>query len=318
MLGARKARVNGSGRQTDGIVQMTGYGISVERSPSAFRFEAPCENSRIVGNPEAIVSYRKNRARTIRLGLETFAQRPRLSSSGRACALADKISSMLLEERVARPVTEREAVQLARDLYGLEVAAKSLPGEYDDNFHLTPVGAGPSGSRDGVSAEQGDAAGFVLKVMHPARERSFIDMQCRALQHLAQRAPQLTLPRVRLNNNGQPFAAIAAPDGSERLVWLLTYVPGTMLAKARPHSPELLQSLGRFLGEMNAGLADFAHAAARRRSARWSKNFSHSTKARLCRLCRSCGAAWFMATRTITTCWWGKRCRCRGKWSASS
>src|SRR5216684_2158913 len=171
---------------------------------------------------------------------------------------------MLLEERVARPVTEREAVQLARDLYGLEVAAKSLPGEYDDNFHLTPVGAGPSGSRDGVSAEQGDAAGFVLKVMHPARERSFIDMQCRALQHLAQRAPLLTLPRVRLNNNGQAFAAITAPDGSERLVWLLTYVPGTMLAKARPHSPELLQSLGRFLGEMNAGLADFAHAAARR------------------------------------------------------
>src|SRR5216684_4065944 len=171
---------------------------------------------------------------------------------------------MLLEERVARPVTEREAVQLARDLYGLEVAAKSLPGEYDDNFHLTPVGAGPNGSRDGVSAEQGDAAGFVLKVMHPARERSLIDMQCRALQHLAQRAPLLMLPRVPLNNNGQPFAAIAAPDGSERLVWLLTYVPGTMLVKARPHSPELLQSLGHFLGAMDAALADFSHPAARR------------------------------------------------------
>src|SRR5260370_2581248 len=168
MLGAWKARVNGSGRQTDGIVQMTGYGISVERSPSAFRFEAPCENSRIVGNREAIVSYRKNRARTIRLGLETFAQRPRLSSSGRACALADKISSMLLEERVARPVTEREAVQLARDLYGLEVAAKSLPGEYDDNFHLTPVGAGPSGSRDGASPRQGVAAGLLRTVLLPA------------------------------------------------------------------------------------------------------------------------------------------------------
>ncbi len=29
---------------------------------------------------------------------------------------------------------------------------------------------------------------FVLKVMHPAREESLIDLQCRALQHLAQRA----------------------------------------------------------------------------------------------------------------------------------
>src|SRR5712671_1863695 len=153
---------------------------------------------------------------------------------------------MLLEERVARPTTEAEAVKLARELYGLAVTAKSLPGEYDDNFHLTTLDR---------AAEDRELAGFVLKVMHPARERSFIDLQCRALQHLAQRAPQLTLPRVRVNRTGEAFAAIAAPDGSERLVWMLTYVPGTMLAKARPHSPELLQSLGRFLGEMDAGLA---------------------------------------------------------------
>src|SRR5260370_17602867 len=37
-----------------------------------------------------------------------------------------------------------------------------------------------------------------------------------------------------------------------------------MLAKARPHSPELLQSLGQFLGEVDAALADFSHAAAGR------------------------------------------------------
>src|SRR6202158_3608626 len=163
---------------------------------------------------------------------------------------------MLLEERVARPTTEAEAAELARDLYGLAVTAKSLPGEHDDNFPLAAV--------DKETASHGEAAGFVLKVMHPARERSFIDMQCRALQHLAQRAPQLTLPRVRLNINGEPFAAITAADGSERLVWMLSYVPGTMLAKARPHSPELLQSLGGFLGAMDAALADFAHPAARR------------------------------------------------------
>ncbi len=166
---------------------------------------------------------------------------------------------MLLEERFARPTTEAEAAELARDLYGLAVTAKSLPGEYDDNFHLTTL-------RDNLPDTQDEdaAAGFVLKVMHPARERSFIDMQCRALQHLAVRAPQLTLPRVRLNRNDEAFAAITPADGSQRLVWLLTYVPGRMLAKARPHSPELLQSLGHFLGEMDAALADFSHDAAGR------------------------------------------------------
>src|SRR6267143_2715133 len=179
---------------------------------------------------------------------------------------------MLLEERVARATTEAEAVGLARELYGLEVAAKALPGEYDDNFHLTPLhyvgDAQPemAVARWNSPDTTGDraAAGFVLKVMHPARERSFIDMQCRALQHLAQRAQRLTLPRVRLNRNGETFAAITAADGSQRLVWLLSYVPGTMLAKARPHSPELLHSLGLFLGEMDAALADFTHDAAGR------------------------------------------------------
>src|ERR1700736_4376183 len=166
---------------------------------------------------------------------------------------------MLLEERVTRNTTEAEAVELGRELYGLAVTAKSLPGEYDDNFHLTPLG------EDSLNTKNEPAgAGFVLKVMHPARDRSFIDMQCRALQHLAERAPQLTLPRVRLNRNGEAFATISAADGSQRLVWLLTFVPGTMLVEARPHSPELLRSLGGFLGEMDAALADFSHSAARR------------------------------------------------------
>jgi 4-aminobutyrate aminotransferase-like enzyme/Ser/Thr protein kinase RdoA (MazF antagonist) len=156
---------------------------------------------------------------------------------------------MLLEERVTQPTTEAEGVRLARELYGLEAAAKALPGEYDDNFHLTSASGG---------------AGFVLKVMHPARERALIDMQCRALQHLARKAPHLTFPRVQPNRTGEAFAPVTAPDGTERLVWLLSYIPGTMLAKARPHSPELLRSLGRFLGEMDSALADFDHPAARR------------------------------------------------------
>src|SRR5712672_474320 len=162
---------------------------------------------------------------------------------------------MLLEERVARATTEAEAVELARELYGLGVTAKTLPGEYDDNFHLATLDKSAGGN--------GERGEFVLKVMHPARERAFIDMQCCALQHLAQRAPQLRLPRVVLNRKGETFAVVPADSGT-RLVWLLTYVPGTMLVKARPHSSELLRDLGRFLGEMDAALKDFSHAAGRR------------------------------------------------------
>src|SRR5712691_4659038 len=164
---------------------------------------------------------------------------------------------MLLEARVAQPVTEAEAVRLARELYGIETTARALPGEYDDNFHLT-TNESLTPTRPGST----DGHAFVLKVMHPAREHSFIDLQCQALRHLAQRAPQLPLPRVTPNRSGELFTSIAAADGAARLVWLLTFVPGKVLAEVRPHTLELLGDLGRFLGEMDAALQSFTHPGA--------------------------------------------------------
>src|SRR5579872_5872339 len=155
---------------------------------------------------------------------------------------------MIPEARVAQPVTESEATRLAREIFSLDVSAKSLPGEYDDNFHLSSV----------------EGCEFVLKVMHPAREQSFVETQCLALKHLAQHAPHLALPRVHATRNGEPFAAVTLSDGTKRLLWLLTYVPGTVLAKVNPHTPELLRSLGQFLGEMDAALAHFSHPSTRR------------------------------------------------------
>jgi 4-aminobutyrate aminotransferase-like enzyme/Ser/Thr protein kinase RdoA (MazF antagonist) len=155
---------------------------------------------------------------------------------------------MLPEARVTQPFTETEAARLAHEIFGLEASARSLPGEYDDNFHLTAK----------------DGHGYVLKVMHAGRERSFIDMQCRALQHLARRAPHLAVPRVCPTRSGEAFQNVAVADGSERLVWLLTFLPGTVLAEVRPHEPELLESLGRLLGEMDAALEDFSHPSAQR------------------------------------------------------
>jgi 4-aminobutyrate aminotransferase-like enzyme/Ser/Thr protein kinase RdoA (MazF antagonist) len=155
---------------------------------------------------------------------------------------------MLLEARVAHPVTEAEAVRLARELYGIAGTARGLPGEYDDNFHISAA----------------DGREFVLKVMHPARERSFIDLQCRALLHLAEHAPLLPLPRVIPNRSGEIHSEIAVADGAKRLVWLLSFVRGTVLAQVRPHTTELLNDLGRFLAEMDAALQAFSHPAAHR------------------------------------------------------
>src|SRR5580704_18451155 len=172
---------------------------------------------------------------------------------------------MIPEARVAQPVTESEAARLERQIFSLDVSAKPLPGEYDDNFHLTSV----------------DGREFVLKIMHPSRDHSFVEMQSQALQYLAQRATHLLLPRVRPTPNNDAFTVATLDDGTKRLLWLLTYVPGTVLAKVNPHTRELLHSLGQFLGEMDGALADFSHPAAHRElkwdlaRAAWIRDYLH-------------------------------------------
>jgi 4-aminobutyrate aminotransferase-like enzyme/Ser/Thr protein kinase RdoA (MazF antagonist) len=175
---------------------------------------------------------------------------------------------MIPEMRAAQPITASEAERLARQIYQLETAAKALPGEYDHNFHLSAP----------------DGREFVLKVMHPARDAAFVDMQCRALQHLAQRAPDLVLPRICPTASGQPFTRTVLSDGTDRLVWMLTFIHGIVLAEIHPRGPGLLRSLGKFLGEMDSALADFSHPAAQRElkwdlsRAAWIRGFLHYIK----------------------------------------
>ena len=158
---------------------------------------------------------------------------------------------MMPEARVSRPVTEAEAERLAREIFGIEGTARTLPGEYDHNFHLT--------------AKPGEARGngYVLKVMHPARTREFIDLQYCALEHLARKAPELTLPRVIPSSQDDAFV-FARIDGEERFVWMLSFVPGKVMAEVRPHSTELLGELGAFLGKMDRALESFSHGGAAR------------------------------------------------------
>jgi 4-aminobutyrate aminotransferase-like enzyme/Ser/Thr protein kinase RdoA (MazF antagonist) len=167
---------------------------------------------------------------------------------GRTAVPPFTISHMMPESRVVPPVSRLEAERIAKELYLLDSDLKRLPGEYDDNFHL-------------ATSEDRE---FVLKIMHPGREESFVDMQCRALLHLAERAPHLVLPRVQPTASGDSYCHMDLEDGSQRLVWMLTFLPGTVLAKSLPHTDGLLKSLGALLGEMDSALLDFSHPASKR------------------------------------------------------
>jgi 4-aminobutyrate aminotransferase-like enzyme/Ser/Thr protein kinase RdoA (MazF antagonist) len=145
-------------------------------------------------------------------------------------------------------LTQEDAVAIARRLYGLAAAARPLPSERDQNFAL--------------ATERG---AFVLKISGAAEKREVLDLQNDALVWLAARAPALPLPRLVPTTAG---AAIGEAEG--RFVRLLTYLPGAILADAKPQTPALLGEVGRFLGELDRALEGFAHPAAHGRDLLWN------------------------------------------------
>ncbi|HEY3202530.1 MAG TPA: aminotransferase class III-fold pyridoxal phosphate-dependent enzyme [Thermoanaerobaculia bacterium] len=156
-----------------------------------------------------------------------------------------------------------DAVRFSRELYALEASARPLPSERDQNFLLeTSLGS------------------FVLKIAGAAERPEVLDLQNEALEWLAERAPSLPLPRLCRASAGARVARVEARDGSERLVRMLSYLPGTILAQAKPQSPGLLRALGRFLGELDAALEGFSHPAAVGRELVWNPALSLAVIAR--------------------------------------
>jgi 4-aminobutyrate aminotransferase-like enzyme/Ser/Thr protein kinase RdoA (MazF antagonist) len=151
-----------------------------------------------------------------------------------------------------RPSFSRGAAEaLAGERFGVRGTASALPSERDQNFLLT----------------REDGARFVLKIAMAAEERGTLELQNGALEHLALRVPGVALPRVVRSVSGSAIEEIVGHgDAAEavHLLRLLTYVSGRVLAEVRPHSAGLLRSLGRVLGEIDAGLRSFSHPAAQR------------------------------------------------------
>lgn len=173
---------------------------------------------------------------------------------------------MLEVEFHAPPYSAQDAERLAAVWYGLRVAARELPGERDRNYHL----------RDDTGAE------YVLKIANAEEQRATLDLQHALLAHLANRVPHLALQRVIPARTGSLIAEVTDDNGATHLVRMLTFVPGTLLAETRPHTPALLHSLGHLLGTIDTALLDFTHPAAHRSlkwdlaAAGWIRNYMHA------------------------------------------
>jgi len=147
-----------------------------------------------------------------------------------------------------RPMfSEDDAVRLAREMFDVDATAHALPSERDRNFRLTT----------------NDGRRFVLKVSNAKERREVLDLQNRALIHLARHHDAESWPEVRAAISGETIAEVEC-DGRRFLVRLLGWLPGVRLVDVNPHTPELLYSLGRFVGSTDRALESFSHPAAER------------------------------------------------------
>ena len=133
------------------------------------------------------------------------------------------------------------AIRIAEKLFGLRATARVFPSERDQNFQLTD--------------ETGEK--FVLKIANALESRELLEAQNAALDHVRRQVS--FCPRVMANVNGE-----AISREGEYYVRLVTYLPGTPLALATPHSPSLLRDLGQKLGALDRAFADFDHPALHR------------------------------------------------------
>ncbi len=135
---------------------------------------------------------------------------------------------------------------LAQQHYNLQVTVNPLPGEIDYNFRVTT----PTGIT------------YNLKIANPNELPENLAFQNELMKRLT--AAGLETPRIQTAVNGAEIIHIQAPDGSIRMLRLLTWIAGRCFAEVNPHTPDLLEKLGAFCGKLSAALEGYDHPAAHR------------------------------------------------------
>jgi 4-aminobutyrate aminotransferase-like enzyme/Ser/Thr protein kinase RdoA (MazF antagonist) len=148
-------------------------------------------------------------------------------------------------------VADAEVATGLRVDFGLSGTLTALDSERDRNLRL----AGPDGE-------------WVVKVANVAEHPATLDLQHRALDHIARVDPTLPVPRVWHTVDGSPTARWTSAQGTH-LVRCVTWLPGRPLATV-PRTAALERHLGHTLGRLSRALAGFAHPAAHRPEFLWN------------------------------------------------
>ena len=137
-----------------------------------------------------------------------------------------------------------EIQNVVKKHFNLTGIISNLPGDLDLNFKIkTPTD------------EQ-----FIIKLMRSGCETSLIDIQCAILLHLEKSKTEIQLPKV-LRSNADNVFEIVEIEGQQRILWVLHFVPGYLLAEFKPHTKNLMHSFGQSIAHLTNSLEGFEHPA---------------------------------------------------------
>ena len=138
-----------------------------------------------------------------------------------------------------------DARELARERFGVAGTVAELGSHQDQNV-LVDTGSGR----------------FVLKIANAAFGAAELDLQNRAMVHLAERLPlEIPVPCAALD--GSEIVAVER-DGLTYLLRLVTFIEGEPLIDADHLAAPVLFALGRAAGQVARALEDFEHPGADR------------------------------------------------------
>ncbi len=134
------------------------------------------------------------------------------------------------------------AAAALKDAYGVEGRLSPLPGEFDLNF---AVDAG--------------SARYVFKVMRAGCDPAFVAMQAAAMARVRAAGLSREIPEVIRTRSGEISTEVAGEGGATRVAFLISHLPGAVLATLEPWPASLAASVGGLLGRLAVALDGFDH-----------------------------------------------------------
>jgi 4-aminobutyrate aminotransferase-like enzyme/Ser/Thr protein kinase RdoA (MazF antagonist) len=141
--------------------------------------------------------------------------------------------------------TIEQVGDIATRLYGLTGRLAPLASERDQNLRISTE-AGPQ---------------YVIKIANSAEDPAIIDMQLKALEHIALVDPTLPVPGVLLSRGGRAIERVQAENGANHSVRVLTYMPGAP-PQDHPTDRALHGPMGACLARLVLALRGFYHPSA--------------------------------------------------------